>query len=57
MTKNLTFKRKDGPIETLININRTEDNQRITIPKRFENPDKIYRINKKITKNCHHMVD
>lgn len=44
--KTFIFQRKNGQEEALININRTEDNQKIIIPKRFENPDKIYRINK-----------
>lgn len=44
--RTFTFQRKNGNEEALININRTPNNQRIILPKRFENPDKIYRLNK-----------
>ncbi len=44
--KTFTFERINDNEEALININRTPNNQRIIVPKRFENPDKIYRLNK-----------
>lgn len=44
--RTFTFQRKNDNEEAIININRTPDNQRIILPKRFENPDKIYRLNK-----------
>lgn len=44
--RTFTFQRKNDNEEALININRTPNNQRIILPKRFENPDKIYRLNK-----------
>ena len=45
--KYFMFERNKDDTDALITINRTGDNQKIIVPDRYENPDKIYRINDK----------